>query len=69
LRDVDVVFVAMVQLQEAFERVSEEAAQYRLTLQTSSQKESKATSMVNELTAVSAQLTIPLDFSIYYPWY
>ena len=41
-----------LQLQEAFEQVSQEGAQSKQVLQTATQKESKATSMVNELTAV-----------------
>ncbi|XP_031569336.1 leucine-rich repeat and coiled-coil domain-containing protein 1-like [Actinia tenebrosa] len=48
------------ELQEAFERVSEEAAQYKLSVQTSTQKESKATSMVNELTAMVKEQRVRL---------
>ncbi|XP_015774024.1 PREDICTED: leucine-rich repeat and coiled-coil domain-containing protein 1-like [Acropora digitifera] len=40
------------ELQEAFERVSEQSAQQKEALHSIKQKESKATSMVNELTAM-----------------
>ena len=40
------------QLQDAFQRVSDESAQQKEALHTLKQKESKATNMVTELTAV-----------------
>ena len=47
-----IVTFTLLQLQDEFRKVSEECSQYKQISQATKQKETKATSMVSELTSV-----------------
>lgn len=47
-----IVTFTLLQLQDEFRKVSEECSQYKQIAQATKQKETKATSMVSELTSV-----------------